>query len=128
MKYLVLHTLDLTKIPKDPTGYLWSGADKLLEMFTPGCHCVASWVGMRGSYAGKMACLWEAPSKDAIIGMLKKAPVAPLDDIFDTTLVLDWAEEKKKRTAQAKAKSPAKKTKATAAKATPKKKPATRKK
>ncbi len=127
-KYLVLHTIDLAKLPKDTTGYLWSGADKLLESFTPTCHCIASWIGIRGFYTGKMACLWEATSKQAIVDMLRIAPVAPVDDIFDSTMVVDWAEEKKKRGARAKAKSPAKKAKATAAKATPKKKRATRKK
>ena len=128
-KYLVLHTLEIAKVPKDPTGYMWSGTDKLLELFTADCHCIASWIGMRGFYTGKMACLWEAPSKDAIVGMLKKVPVAPVDDIFDSTLVVDWAEQKKQRAAgQKKAKPPAKKAKATSAKATPKKKPAKKKK
>jgi len=125
-KYLVLHTLDLTKLPKDPTGSLWSGTDKLLGLFTRDCHCVVSWIGLRGFYTGKAACLWEAPSKEAIVAMLRKAPIAPVDEIFDSTMVVDWAEEKKKRAA--KAKPVAKKTKAASAKPAAKKKPAARKK
>jgi len=123
-KYLVLHTLEIAKLPKDPTGYMWSGTDKMMDLFTKDCHCIASWIGMQGFYTGKMACLWEAPSKQAIIDLLTIVPVAPVDAIFDSTLVVDWAEEKKKRAkpVQQKAMSPAKKAKAPAKKASSKKK------
>ena len=115
-QYLVLHTLDLGRLPKG--GQLWAAAYDLLDLYTKDCYCSQSWIGLQGFYAGKMACLWEAPSKEAIVDMLSKVTIGPpVDAIFDSTLVVDWAEEKRKRV-QKKATAPPKKAKATAKKPT----------
>jgi hypothetical protein len=117
-KYLVLHTIDLVRLPKG--GQLWGAAYDLLDSYTKDCYCSQSWIGLQGFYAGKMACLWEAPSKEAIVKMLGQVAGPPVDAIFDSTMVVDWAEEKKKRGPK-KGKAPTKKAKATAKKPTRKK-------
>lgn len=96
---------------------MWGAAYELLDLYTKNCHCSQSWIGLQGFYAGKMACLWEAPSKEAIVDMLSKVTGPPVDAIFDSTMVVDWAEEKRKR-GQKKATAPPKKAKATAKKPT----------
>lgn len=117
-KYLVLHTIDLVRLPKG--GQLWEAAYDLLDAYTEDCYCSQSWLGLQGFYAGKMACLWEAPSKQAIVNMLSKVVAPPVEAIFDSTMVVDWAEEKKKRS-QKKAATKPKKAKSTAKKSTRKK-------
>ena len=114
-KYLVLHTIDLAKLPKG--GQLWAAAYDALDLYTKNCYCSQSWIGIQGFYSGKMACLWEAPSKEAIVNMLSEVAGPPVDAIFDSTMVVDWAEEKRKRGPK-KAKAPAKKAKRTVNKST----------
>jgi hypothetical protein len=44
--------------------------------------------------AGKLACLWEAPSEQAIIDAFAKGLDMSTDGIYPAT-VIDWAEVKK---------------------------------
>jgi len=92
-KFLVLHTIDLRSA--DPKAYTsdaqMSMTKRMLDAFTADTYCITTWIAVG---AGKAACLWEAPSEQAIIDVLAKAPVLPVDGIYPTT-VIDWAEMKK---------------------------------
>jgi len=88
-KFLLLHTVD----PMRGTSGTMSGIIKgVLSTFTEDTYCIASWVA---GGAGKIACLWEAPSEQAIIDAYAgKGPDMPVDGIYPAT-VIDWAEMKK---------------------------------
>lgn len=86
--YLVLHTFD----PKMAASEAQADMPKaMLDTFTSDTYCIASWVA---SGAGKIACLWEAPSEQAVIDAIAKVPPIPIDGIYPA-MVIDWAEMKK---------------------------------
>jgi hypothetical protein len=88
-KFLLLHIVD----PMRGTSGAMPGIIKAtLSTFTKDTYCITSWVG---GGAGKIACLWEAPSEQAIIdAYAAKGPDIPVDGIYPAT-VIDWAEMKK---------------------------------
>jgi hypothetical protein len=88
-KFLLLHTVD----PRRGTSEAMPGVIKgVLSTFTADTYCITSWVAPG---AGKIACLWEAPSEQAIIDAYAgKGPDIPVDGIYPAT-VIDWAEMKK---------------------------------
>ena len=87
--FMMLHTID----PKRATTEAYPGILKAVPaVFTEDTYCIASWVA---GGAGKIACLWEAPSEQAIIdAYAAKGPDLPIDGIYPAT-VIDWAEVKK---------------------------------
>jgi len=88
-KFLLLHTVD----PRRGASAAMPGMTKaILSTFTKDTYCIASWVA---GGAGKIACLWEAPSEQAIVDAYAgKGPDIPIDGIYPAT-VIDWAEMKK---------------------------------
>jgi len=87
-KFLLLHTVD----PRKGTSQAQVGMIKaILDIFTEDTYCIASWAA---AGAGKIACLWEAPSEQAIIDAYAKGPDIPVDGIYPAT-VIDWTEMKK---------------------------------
>jgi len=87
-KFLVLHTFD----PRMAASASIEGDTKAsLKMFTKDTYCITSWAA---AGAGKIACLWEAPSEQAIIDTWSKGPDVPIDGIYPA-VVIDWAEMKK---------------------------------
>ena len=87
-QYLLLHTLD----PRTAKS-----ADQMSVMkavvgsFTADTYCITSWMALG---AGKIACLWEAPSEQAIIDVYPKEADIPVEGIYPAAVV-DWAEVKK---------------------------------
>jgi len=66
----------------------------MLGGFTAETYCIATWAA---AGTGKMACLWEAPSEQAIIDVFAKTPdirLVPIEGIY-SAMVIDWAEMKK---------------------------------
>jgi len=88
-KFLLLHTLD----PRIATSEFQMVVTKAtVDMFTKETYCIASWLAIG---AGKIACLWEAPSEQALIdAYATKEPSLAIDGIYPAT-VMDWAEIKK---------------------------------
>ena len=91
-KFLLLHSYD----PRMGTSEAQPGIMKaVLSSFTKDTYCIASWVA---GGAGKIACLWEAPSEQAIIDAMAKAktkgPDIPVDGIYPA-MAIEWAEVKK---------------------------------
>ena len=86
--FLVLHTWDPRVGSSEKQMGIMKGA---LDAFTGDTYCITSYMSIG---AGKVACLWEGPSEQAIIDVLAKAPDLPVDGIYPTTVV-DWAEMKK---------------------------------
>jgi hypothetical protein len=88
-KFLVLHSLD----PRTATSEFQMVVTKAtVDMFTKETYCIASWLAIG---AGKIACLWEAPSEQALIdAYATKEPNLAIDGIYPAT-VIDWAEMKK---------------------------------
>ena len=87
-KFLLLHTVD----PMRGTSGAMSGIIKgVLSTFTKDTYCIATWVA---GGAGKIACLWEAPSEQAIIDAYPEGVDIPVEGIYPATVV-DWAEVKK---------------------------------
>jgi hypothetical protein len=87
-QFLMLHTYD----PK--TGRSDRQMDimkAITSSFTTDTYCIASWLAPG---AGKIACLWEAPSEQAIIDAYSEDVDIPVDGIFPA-MVVDWAETKK---------------------------------
>lgn len=67
----------------------------VLNSFTKDTYCIASWVAPG---AGKIACLWEAPSEQTIIDVMAKAKAKGADIAVDgiyPAMVVEWAEVKK---------------------------------
>jgi hypothetical protein len=86
--YLVLHSYD----PRTATSESQMGTiQATLDSFTADTYCIASWIAVG---AGKVACLWEAPSEQAIIDAFAKGGDIPIDGIYPASVV-DWAETKK---------------------------------
>jgi hypothetical protein len=88
--------MGIRQAPKDKSLLWGSGVEKMMDAFTADTYCIASWVGLETFFSGKLVCLWEAPSKQAIMDFFTKLPVWPVDGIYEAAVV-DWAEEKKKR-------------------------------
>jgi hypothetical protein len=88
-KFLLLHSLD----PRTATSEFQMAVTKAAaDMFTKETYCIASWLAIG---AGKIACLWEAPSEQALIdAYAAKEPSLAIDGIYPAT-VIDWAEMKK---------------------------------
>lgn len=87
-QFLALHTID----PRGFTSEAQPGIIKACaEAFTPETYCVASWVS---GPAGKIACLWEAPSEQAVVDVIAKIALVPVDGVYPT-MAIDWAEMKK---------------------------------
>lgn len=86
-QFLVLHTVDPKMFTSEAQMTIMKAS---LDAFTAETYCIVSW---GSAAAGKIACLWEAPSEQAIIDVLVKMPI-PVDGIYPTT-VIDWAEMKK---------------------------------
>ena len=87
-QYLMLHSYD----PRTAKSESQPGVMKaIVDSFTEDTYCIASWLAPG---AGKIACLWEAPSEQAIIDAYSPELNIPVDGIFPT-LVIDWAEVKK---------------------------------
>ena len=88
-RFLLLHTVD----PMKGTSQAQMGIVKaVLDTFTEDTYCITTWLA---TGAGKLACLWEAPSEQAIIDAYStKGPDIPADGIYPTE-VIDWAEMKK---------------------------------
>ena len=95
-KFLVLHTIDMR------TGGAKEGSSEAqmtkvndyLAAFTDETYCVASWIA---AGVGKVACLWEAPSDQAIIDVVARIPEKsqlPTDGIYPA-MVIDWREMNK---------------------------------
>lgn len=87
-KFLLLHTLD-PRIAKSEAQM--SVMKALVGSFTSNTYAIASWMAVG---AGKIACLWEAPSEQAIIDVFPKEANIPVDGIYPAA-VIDWAEVKK---------------------------------
>jgi len=86
--FLLLHSLD----PRMGRTEAQPGIIKaVLDSFTQDTYCITSWMAPG---AGKIACLWEAPSEQAIIDALPREVDLPVDGIYPA-LVVDWAEMKK---------------------------------
>ena len=92
-QYLVLHTIDLRSA--DPKAYTtdeqMKTTKKMIKSFSDDTYCVTTWMAVG---AGKAACLWEAPSEQAIIDVFARGPEMPVDGIYPVSVV-DWAEMKK---------------------------------
>ena len=87
-QYLVFHTYD----PKLATSATQMAVTKtVIEGFTTDTYCITSWAAVG---AGKIACLWEATSEQAIIDAFAKVENIPIDGIYPAS-VIDWAEMKK---------------------------------
>jgi hypothetical protein len=86
--YLVLHSYD-PRIASSESQM--DTMKKTLDSFTADTYCIASWIAVG---AGKVACLWEAPSEQAIIDAFAKGLDIPVDGIYPASVV-DWAETKK---------------------------------
>ncbi|HUU64194.1 MAG TPA: nickel-binding protein [Dehalococcoidia bacterium] len=87
-RYLVIHTID----PKSATSVNQMTITKAtIDSFTTDAYCITTWAAVG---AGKMVCLWEAPSEQAIIDACAKMENVPIDGIYPAS-VIDWAEMKK---------------------------------
>ena len=87
-KFMLLHTYD----PRKGASVNQEAVMKaVLGIFTKDTYCIVSWMA---AGAGKIACLWEAPSEQAIIDAYATGPDIPVDGIYPVT-VIDWAEMKK---------------------------------
>lgn len=87
-QYLMLHSFD----PRTAKSERQPGVMKaIVDSFTEDTYCIASWFA---TGAGKIACLWEAPSEQAIIDVYSQEVDIPVDGIFPV-LVIDWAEMKR---------------------------------
>jgi len=88
-QFLVLHTVDPKMFTSDAQMTVMKA---VVDVFTADTYCITSW----GSpAAAKIACLWEAPSEQAIIDAIAKGTIdLPVDGIYPT-MVIDWAEVKK---------------------------------
>ena len=87
-RYLVIHTID----PRSATSVNQMAITKaVIEGFTTDTYCITTWSAVG---AGKMACLWEAPSEQAIIDAGAKVENVPIDGIYSAS-VIDCAEMKK---------------------------------
>ena len=86
-RFLVLHSFD-PSIAKSKTQPEVMKA--ILNCFTKDTYCITSWMAPG---AGKIACLWEAPSEQAIIDTYPNDVGIPCDGIY-TAAVIDWAEIK----------------------------------
>ena len=87
-QYLMLHSYD----PRTGRSERQQGVMKaIVQSFTKDTYCIASWFAPG---AGKIACLWEAPSEQAIIDVYPQDVDIPVDGIFPA-LVVDRAEMKK---------------------------------
>lgn len=84
-KYLVLHTYDPRRFSTDAA---MKDVRPMIDAFTRDTYCVTSWTALG---AGKTACLWEAPSEQALIDVFARAPDLPIDGIYPAGVV-DWAE------------------------------------
>jgi hypothetical protein len=88
-QFMLLHTMDPRKAATENQMPIMKA---VLKSFTKDTYCITSWMS---AGAGKVACLWEAPSEQAIIdAMAKKGPDLPVDGIYPVSVV-DWAEMKK---------------------------------
>lgn len=87
-RYLVLHSYD-PRFAKSKTQLEVTKA--ILNCFTKETYCITSWMAPG---AGKIACLWEAPSEQAIIDAYPDDVEIPIDGIYPAA-VADWAEIKK---------------------------------
>jgi hypothetical protein len=87
-KFLLLHTYD----PRMGTSEAQTSIMKaVVNSFTKDTYCIASWVA---AGAGRIACLWEAPSEQALIDVAAKGADIPVDGIYPA-MVVEWAEVKK---------------------------------
>ena len=87
-RYLVIHTVD----PRSATSVNQMAVTKaMIDGFTADAYCITTWSAVG---AGKMACLWEAPSEQAIIDAFAKVENVPVDGIYPAAII-DWAEMKK---------------------------------
>ena len=87
-KFLLIHTLD-PKIAKSSTQM--SVMKAIVNSFTDDTYAIASWMALG---AGKIACLWEAPSEQAIIDVYPEGVNIPVEGIYPAAVV-EWAEVKK---------------------------------
>ena len=87
-KFMLLHTFDPRMATSDARMEVVKG---VMDTFTKNTYSIASWMA---AGAGKIACLWEAPSEQAIIDVISKGPDIPVDGIYPAE-VIDWAEMKK---------------------------------
>jgi hypothetical protein len=87
-KFMALHTYDPKKAASENRMAVMKA---VLGIFTKDTYCIASWMAPG---AGKLACLWEAPSEQAIIDAFAKGLDMSTDGIYPAT-VIDWAEVKK---------------------------------
>lgn len=83
--YLVLHTYD-PRAAKSETSLVVMKS--ILNCFTKETYCITSWMAPG---AGKIACIWEAPSEQAIIDVYPTDVEIPVDGIYPAAVV-DWAE------------------------------------
>ncbi len=89
-KFLMIHTIDPKAGKTDAYPSIIKG---VLNASTNDTYCITSWVA---GGAGKIACLWEGPSEQAIIDVFAaKGPDLPIDGIYAAS-VIDWAEMKKR--------------------------------
>jgi len=87
-RYLVFHTMD----PRLATSVNQMTVTKaIIDSFTADAYCITTWAAVG---AGKLACLWEAPSEQAIIDAFAKVENIPIDGIYPASII-DWAEMKK---------------------------------
>ena len=88
-KFLMIHVIDPKMGKTDAYPSIIKG---VLAASTEDTYCITSWVA---GGAGKIACLWEAPSEQSIIDVFAaKGPDLPIDGIYPAT-VIDWADMKK---------------------------------
>lgn len=88
-KFLITHKIDPRIGKTDAYPNIIKG---VLAASTVDTYCITSWVA---GGAGKIACLWEAPSEQAIIDIFAaNGPDLPVEGIYPATII-DWAEMKK---------------------------------
>ncbi len=87
-KFMLLHTYDPRKGASENRMAVMKA---VLGVFTKETYCITTWMAPG---AGKIACLWEAPSEQALIDACAKGPDMPVDGIYPAA-VIDWAEVKK---------------------------------
>jgi len=87
-RYLVFHTMD----PRLATSVNQMAITKaVIDSFTADVYCITTWSAVG---AGKLACIWEAPSEQAIIDACVNMENVPIDGIYPA-VIIDWAEMKK---------------------------------
>ena len=82
--YLVVHTVDPALLSRESEMRFITDLKAFLDSFTEDTYCISIWDAVE---AGIVNCLWEAPSKQAIMDVLAKSPAIPVDGIHPAIVV-----------------------------------------